>query len=41
MIFGLSRKESARFSFLLSIPAVLFAGISQAVSSLIISIWPI
>jgi len=33
MIFGLSRKESARFSFLLSIPAVLFAGISQAVSS--------
>jgi len=33
MIFGLSRKESVRFSFLLSIPAVLFAGISQAVSS--------
>lgn len=33
MIFGLSRKEAARFSFLLSIPVVLFAGISQLVSS--------
>ena len=34
MILGLSRKEAARFSFLLSIPVVLFAGISQLISSL-------
>ena len=34
MFFGLSRKEAARFSFLLSIPAVLAAGVSQIISSL-------
>jgi len=33
MIFGLSRKEATRFSFLLSIPVVLFAGVSQLISS--------
>ena len=33
MLFGLSRKEAARFSFLLSIPAVLAAGVSQIFSS--------
>lgn len=33
MIFGLSRKEATRFSFLLSIPAVFAAGISQLFSS--------
>ena len=33
MIFGLSRKEATRFSFLLAIPAVLAAGISQLFSS--------
>jgi undecaprenyl-diphosphatase len=32
MFFGLSRKEAAKFSFLLSIPAVLAAGISQLIS---------
>ena len=34
MLNGLSRKAAARFSFLLSIPAVLAAGISQLFSSL-------
>jgi len=33
MIFGLSRKEATRFSFLLSIPAVLAAGILKLSSS--------
>ena len=33
MIFGLSRKEATRFSFLLAIPAVLAAGVSQLYSS--------
>jgi undecaprenyl-diphosphatase len=34
MFLGLSRKEATRFSFLLSIPVVLFAGVSQLISSL-------
>lgn len=34
MLFGLSRKEATRFSFLLSIPAVLAAGVFQIYSSL-------
>jgi undecaprenyl-diphosphatase len=34
MLLGLSRKEATRFSFLLSIPVVLFAGISKIFSSL-------
>ncbi len=33
MIYGLSRKEAARFSFLLSIPAVAAAGFLQLISS--------
>ena len=33
MIYGLSRKEATRFSFLLSIPAVFMAGVLKLVSS--------
>lgn len=34
MIFGLDRKEAARFSFLLSIPVIVMAGIMQLSSSI-------